>query len=200
LTWLRRLGAVHTVVDGPQGADNSVPAIWETTHTDFALVRLHGRNAETYNAPAKTAGERFDYDYPDNEIQGVVAEAVRLAFKVRNTHLIFNNCDLDKGQRNGMTALRMVAERAGERPDLSGWNPPNGILGRLTSGDTNSATSQLPPVDPSSPQFVDVAHGRRQGHHRDREVPGRTSASRASPTASSAAPTSTSTSSSSWAA
>lgn len=181
LNWLRRLGAVHTVVDGPQGADNSVPAVWEPTHTNFALVRLHGRNAETYNAPAKTAGERFDYDYPDNEIQGVVAEAVRLAFKVRNTHLIFNNCDLDKGQRNGMTALRMVAERAGERPDLSGWNPPNGILGRLTSGDTHAATSQLPPVDPDSPQFIDVEvdtehHGRvriicerrEAAHHKDR--------------------------------
>ena len=44
---LRELGAVHTVVDGPQGFANSVPMLAESTHSDYALVRLHGRNAIT---------------------------------------------------------------------------------------------------------------------------------------------------------
>lgn len=165
LAWLRRLGAVHTVVDGPQGAENSVPAVWESTHDDFALVRLHGRNAETYNAPSKTAGERFDYDYNDDEIEGLVTQAVRLDYKVRNTHLIFNNCDRDKGQRNGMTAQRTVAAQAGQRPDLSGWNPPNGFLGQLSADDIGAALSMLPPAESDAQQYVDVEietgqHGR----------------------------------------
>lgn len=92
----------------PQGADNSVPAVWETTHPDYLLLRLHGRNVETYNAPAQSAAERFDYDYPDRELGELAAELVRIAYKVRNQHAIFNNCDEDKGQRNGITFLKML--------------------------------------------------------------------------------------------
>ena len=44
LAFERELNVVHTVVDGPQGFHNSVPPVWESTHIDFALVRLHGRN------------------------------------------------------------------------------------------------------------------------------------------------------------
>jgi uncharacterized protein YecE (DUF72 family) len=110
LAFLRELAAVHTIVDGPQGAENSVPAVWETTHPELALVRLHGRNTETYNKPAASAAERFDYDYPDQEMKELVAEAMRLMYKARNTaHIIFNNCDEDKGQRNGLTFLKMLA-------------------------------------------------------------------------------------------
>lgn len=108
LAWLRDLRAVHTIVDGPQGAENSVPAIWETTHPDFALLRLHGRNEEAYNAPAATAAERYDYEYTDNELAGLAAELVRLAYKVRNTHAIFNNCSEDRGQRNAISFMKMV--------------------------------------------------------------------------------------------
>lgn len=108
LAFLREHRLVHTIVDGPQGADNSVPAVWETTHPDHLLLRLHGRNVETYNAPAQTAAERFDYDYPDRELGELAAELVRIAYSVRNKHIIFNNCDEDKGQRNGMTFLKML--------------------------------------------------------------------------------------------
>lgn len=109
LDFLREHGLVHTVVDGPQGADNSVPQIWEATHPEFALVRLHGRNTLTYNAKgAVSAAERFDYDYPDQELRELVAEVVRLAYKVRNAHIVFNNCDEDKGQRNGLAFLKML--------------------------------------------------------------------------------------------
>lgn len=108
LAFLREHGLVHTIVDGPQGAENSVPAVWEITHPDFLLLRLHGRNVETYNAPAQTAAERFDYDYPDRELGELAAELVRIAYGVRNKHIIFNNCDEDKGQRNGITFLKML--------------------------------------------------------------------------------------------
>ncbi|BEP64798.1 DUF72 domain-containing protein (plasmid) [Variovorax sp. V213] len=109
IEFLRNLGAVHTVVDGPQGFANSVPLLAETTNADFALVRLHGRNVDTYNIKgAASAAERFDYDYPDHELREIMAQVVRLAYKVRNTHIIFNNCDEDKGQRNGITFMKML--------------------------------------------------------------------------------------------
>ena len=33
-----------------------------------------------------------------------MVEVIRLAYKVRNTHLIFNNCDEDKGERSGISS------------------------------------------------------------------------------------------------
>ena len=50
LGFLRELGVAHTVVDGPQGFANSVPALWEATHPCYALVRLHGRNRGTWTS------------------------------------------------------------------------------------------------------------------------------------------------------
>ncbi|CAN7472778.1 DUF72 domain-containing protein [Variovorax paradoxus] len=108
LAWLRDIGAVHTVVDGPQGADNSVPAVWAVTHPDYALLRLHGRNEETYNAPTPTPAERFDYEYSEDELAGLALEAVRLAYKVKNMHAVFNNCSEDKGQRNAQTFMKKL--------------------------------------------------------------------------------------------
>jgi hypothetical protein len=37
-----------------------------------------------------------------------MAEVIRLAYKAKHTHIIFNNCDKDKGQRNGLTFLKML--------------------------------------------------------------------------------------------
>lgn len=109
IEFLRGLGAVHTIVDGPQGFANSVPLLAETTNLDCALVRLHGRNVDTYNIKgAASAAERFDYDYADQELREIMMDVVRLARKVRNTHVIFNNCDEDKGQRNGITFMKML--------------------------------------------------------------------------------------------
>ena len=62
LDFLRRLGAAHTVVDGPQGFANSVPAVWAVTAPHHALLRLHGRNVRTWNAKGHTsASDRFNY-------------------------------------------------------------------------------------------------------------------------------------------
>jgi len=176
LAWLRRLGAVHTVVDGPQGADNSVPVVGETTHPEIALVRLHGRNVTSYNAPAPTAAERFDYDYPDHELQGLVAESLGLAYKARNVHLIFNNCSRDQGQRNAITAMRMATELAGKGPDLSSEAASNGMLGRIGGADLAAAMTYLPPAGASAPEFVDVdmlyeMHGRVRVTFRQHKSP-----------------------------
>ena len=49
IAYERELGVVHTVVDEPQGFANCVPCVWEVTQLAMALVRLHGRNKETWN-------------------------------------------------------------------------------------------------------------------------------------------------------
>ena len=69
-----------------------MPAVWEVTNDGLAIVRLHGRNHETWNVKdAKAASDRFNYDYSDEEL-AELAEKIRIiASQVSRTHVIFNN-------------------------------------------------------------------------------------------------------------
>ena len=110
LAFERELGAVHTVVDAPQGFSNSVPAMWETTHPRFALLRLHGRNVETWNIKdATAASDRFNYDYADAELADMAGRVADLAPQVGETHVVFNNNMEDQGQRNARSLLALLA-------------------------------------------------------------------------------------------
>ena len=48
------------LLDAPQGFANSVPAVWEATNPELAVVRLHGRNAQTWNARGDAASDLAD--------------------------------------------------------------------------------------------------------------------------------------------
>jgi uncharacterized protein YecE (DUF72 family) len=109
LAFLRELGVAHTIVDGPQGFYNSVPALWEATHPRFALLRLHGRNTATWNVKGQTAAsDRFNYDYPSHELAELVPRLERLALTAMQTHVIFNNNMEDQGQRNARSLLDLL--------------------------------------------------------------------------------------------
>lgn len=108
LAWVRELGAVHTVVDAPQGFDNSVPAVWETTRDDIAMVRMHGRNTSTWNSGGSASSSRFTYEYSQAELDELARRVRALAQRVRETHVILNTNFEDQGMRNAqglMTAL-----------------------------------------------------------------------------------------------
>jgi len=106
LAFLSELDLVHTVLDAPQGFANSVPGMWSVTNPRLALVRLHGRNAATWNAKGlASASDRFNYDYSDDELQALAAPIAQLAREARETHVVFNNNMEDQGQRNA-TRLR----------------------------------------------------------------------------------------------
>ena len=110
LALLRDLKLVHTVVDGPQGFSNSVPALWEATQPQVALLRLHGRNTESWNVsgPTTAASDRFNYDYSDAELAGIAAPLRELAAQVAACHVVFNNNHEDQGQRNAATLMRLL--------------------------------------------------------------------------------------------
>jgi uncharacterized protein YecE (DUF72 family) len=112
LSFLRELALAHTVVDGPQGFTNSVPAIWEATQSRYALVRLHGRNARTWNIRGATsASDRFNYDYPETELAELAPRIEQLALIAMQTHVIFNNNMEDQGQRNARSLIGLLAGR-----------------------------------------------------------------------------------------
>jgi uncharacterized protein YecE (DUF72 family) len=82
---------VHVVADGPQGFFNSVPAIWEATSSELAIVQLHGRNAETYNLKGlKSSAERFNYLYSLEELRELGGAIQTLSRQARRTHVLFN--------------------------------------------------------------------------------------------------------------
>ena len=107
----RELQLVHTVVDGPQGFANSVPAVWEATHPGELLLRLHGRNRATWNIKeAADASERFDYDYAEPELLELAARVAAASRSAIRTQVVFNNNREDQGQRNAATMMRLLGE------------------------------------------------------------------------------------------
>ena len=110
LAFERELGVVHTVVDAPQGFVNSVPAVWAVTHPTHALVRLHGRNAGTWDVKGTTsASDRFNYDYSASELADIASHVVELAGVAPTTHVVFNNNMEDQGQRNARSLTDILA-------------------------------------------------------------------------------------------
>ena len=50
------------VVDEPQGFASSIPWVGEVTAPSLVMVRLHGRNANTWEGKGlASSGERFSY-------------------------------------------------------------------------------------------------------------------------------------------
>jgi uncharacterized protein YecE (DUF72 family) len=99
LQWERELGLVHTVVDSPQGFANCVPCVWDVTNPRLAILRLHGRNKETWNKKGLAASSaRFDYQYSADELAAMLPEIAHLAAQARRVHVVFNTNNEDQGQ------------------------------------------------------------------------------------------------------
>lgn len=114
LSFLRERELVHVIVDAPPDVTNRAHTVWDVTNPQLALVRLHGRNTETWNpGPGATAADRFNYDYSDVELDELATSIRAIAQRAARTHVIFNNCFEDQGQRNALTMMRIVG---GTRP------------------------------------------------------------------------------------
>ncbi|MCS6479753.1 DUF72 domain-containing protein [Burkholderia thailandensis] len=109
LAYEREHGVVHVVIDAPVGVTNRAQTVWAVTNLELAVVRLHGRNAETWNAVGATsAAARFNYDYSDDELSELVGPIRELAAQALNTHVVFNNCYEDDATRNARSLMRMI--------------------------------------------------------------------------------------------
>ncbi|MEX0799876.1 MAG: DUF72 domain-containing protein [Dehalococcoidia bacterium] len=93
-------------VDEPQGFANSVPPVTAVT-APTAIVRMHGRNAETWAKKGIGAADRFDYLYSDDELEEWVPRIESLAGEAREVHVLMNNCHSDYAVRNA----RQLSER-----------------------------------------------------------------------------------------
>ena len=95
------------MVDEPQGMESSVPPIVAVTSPHLAMLRLHGRRAETWEKRNATVAERFRYLYDKAELAERVPEILDAAARAKETHVVFNNCYANYGTTNAaeMTAL-----------------------------------------------------------------------------------------------
>jgi uncharacterized protein YecE (DUF72 family) len=108
LAFERELGVVHTIVDGPQGFANCVPCVWDVTHPDLALVRLHGRNQGAWNVKSAASSSRFDYWYSQEELAAIAPEIRNAAAKAAKVHVIFNTNNEDQGQVNARLLAQLM--------------------------------------------------------------------------------------------
>jgi uncharacterized protein YecE (DUF72 family) len=109
LAFERERDLVNVIVDGPQGFSSSVPAVWEVTSPHLAIVRLHGRNAETWEKKGlKASSDRFNYDYRDDELKEIAEQIKTLSTRVPTVQAILNNNYQDQGQRNARTLVGLL--------------------------------------------------------------------------------------------
>jgi uncharacterized protein YecE (DUF72 family) len=112
LAFEREHGIAHVVVDEPRGFKSSIPAIWEVTSPEVAVVRLHGRNRETWQKRGLTAAsERFNYLYSEEELAELARPIEALGTNAARVHVLLNTNYEDQGQVNARRLLQALANR-----------------------------------------------------------------------------------------
>ena len=92
--------AAWVVVDAPRiDAKNVMPPIVEVTSPGVAYLRLHGRNAATWNT-GRTVAERFDHVYSDEEMEEWIDPVIDMAERAQEVAVVFNNNARDYALRN----------------------------------------------------------------------------------------------------
>ena len=122
LSFLEQRGMTLVVVDAPRmDSPTVIPTVVALT-SPTAYVRMHGRNAKTWHARGRSAAERFDYLYSDEELREWVDPLRELSGKAEQAFVLFNTNSRSSDGRGGWVAqgaanaqlLRKVLMDAGE--------------------------------------------------------------------------------------
>jgi uncharacterized protein YecE (DUF72 family) len=91
LGWFRDEGAAFVCVDAPDvDAPVVLPPFDAVARHDLAYLRAHGRNAKGY-LRGRTAGERFAWEYSEEELEEIADRTRRLAREAETVRLMFAN-------------------------------------------------------------------------------------------------------------
>ncbi|HEU4449815.1 MAG TPA: DUF72 domain-containing protein [Gaiellaceae bacterium] len=124
LSFLEELGASHVVVDAPKTEGrNLVPTVVATT-SPLAYVRLHGRNAATWNVRGGSASDRFDYLYSEDELREWTEPLRRLGDAAEEVYVLFNN-NRWSGTPSGEVVAQAAANAQALRAILADSGVPN---------------------------------------------------------------------------
>ena len=107
LRLLEEAGLAYVSVDEPQAPGTSTPPVAAAT-AGLAVVRLHGRNDDTWADRSGAASNRFKYLYSDAELEEWVPHVRELAHQTHAVHVLFNNNYEDWGMRNARRMAHLL--------------------------------------------------------------------------------------------
>jgi len=110
LRFLRDRGLSYVSVDNPQFPGGTTMPPLSVATSDWAYVRMHGRNADTWFAGTATSADRFDYRYSLDELQEWVEPIKRLSGEADETFVMFNNNKYDYAQRNASEIATILGD------------------------------------------------------------------------------------------
>lgn len=106
--------AAWVCVDAPRvDVASAMPPIVEVTSPGLAYLRLHGRNAVTWQG-SHTVAERFDWQYSDEELGEWVDPVMDMAGAASEVAVVFNNNHGDFALRSAMRFGELLDGRGGD--------------------------------------------------------------------------------------
>jgi uncharacterized protein YecE (DUF72 family) len=116
LDWLSAHDAVFVCVDTPPGDHVPIfPPIDAVTDDSLAYMRCHGRNTEGY-LHGRSVAERFDYDYPTDELEEIGDRAKALDQDAEQVHVMFNNNARELAPKAARTLRGVLGQDPGPEP------------------------------------------------------------------------------------
>src|SRR5215212_7733030 len=104
LAFLEEHGMSLVVVDAPKVEAKNVPPTLLALTSPTLYLRFHGRNAETWNVRGRSAAERFDYLYSEDELREWVEPLRELTGAAENAYVLFNNNNRSPGGDGGFVS------------------------------------------------------------------------------------------------
>ncbi|MBL7191551.1 DUF72 domain-containing protein [bacterium] len=97
----------YSNVDEPDMPKLIPPQSIVTCNTGY--VRFHGRNTETWWDISK--GDRYDYEYSEDELKGWFPLIEKIASAASDTYLFFNNCHMGQAVKNAKMMRDLIRDQ-----------------------------------------------------------------------------------------
>jgi probable DNA metabolism protein len=110
LALLTELGLAYVIVDAPQGMVSSMPPTIGVTSPRLAVVRLHGRRAETWERRNDIVSERYRYLYDDQQLRAWTLPIIDIATQHQGVHVLFNNNHANYATTNALEMGELLEE------------------------------------------------------------------------------------------
>lgn len=95
LTFMKKEGWIHSIVDEPQAGSGSIPTVPVVTNSDLTLIRMHGRNVHGWNRHKGSHSNwrevRYLYKYNQKELLEWKKIVQDLHKNTKDLIIIFNN-------------------------------------------------------------------------------------------------------------
>jgi uncharacterized protein YecE (DUF72 family) len=108
LAFLRSHDIPYVAVDVPEGHATSVPAVYDVTSRNLAVIRFHGRNHATWDLKGVPPNVRFRYDYSDAELSEWVPRIKEMERSAGSIHALMNNNYSNYSVKNAQQLERLL--------------------------------------------------------------------------------------------